>query len=307
MRVLFATDGSERARAAGKLLAALPLPADTRITILSVAPESNWIGTPPLGAEVPVYSWLADSASEEEKAARRDAEEAASWLGVGGRTVETIVPRGQAATAILEQAEAGGADLIVVGSHGKGAVTRFLMGSVSERVARHAHCSVLVARGTRAKRVIIGVDGSESAERALDALVHFPLPDGAETMVVYVHRTIELAGPAPPMLGAPSANLMEEYDREGHALAARVLAHARHRLCSAGREASTRVRCGAPAEELMAVAREWDADLLVVGAENRSALGRLFLGSVSGRVLTHAPCSVLVARCPKELPASDPR
>jgi nucleotide-binding universal stress UspA family protein len=56
------------------------------------------------------------------------------------------------------------------------------------------------------------------------------------------------------------------------------------------------VRQGLSAEELTAAAQEVDADLIVVGAANRSALGRLFLGSVSGRVLTHARCSVLVAR-----------
>jgi hypothetical protein len=49
---------------------------------------------------------------------------------------------------------------------------------------------------------------------------------------------------------------------------------------------------------VIALAREIGADLIVTGAANKSALGRLFLGSVSGRLLSHAPCSVLIARTP---------
>jgi nucleotide-binding universal stress UspA family protein len=80
----------------------------------------------------------------------------------------------------------------------------------------------------------------------------------------------------------------------------RIARHAQERLRAGGRAAEVAVRCGAPADELIATAKETGADLIVVGAANRSALGRLFLGSVSGRLLSHAPCSVLIARTPAE-------
>jgi nucleotide-binding universal stress UspA family protein len=92
------------------------------------------------------------------------------------------------------------------------------------------------------------------------------------------------------------AELALEYEEERRALAGRILAHARERLRSAGHPATGSIRCGDAAEEIIAAAREEKADLIVVGSANRSALGRLFLGSVSARVLSHAPCSVLIAR-----------
>jgi nucleotide-binding universal stress UspA family protein len=75
-----------------------------------------------------------------------------------------------------------------------------------------------------------------------------------------------------------------------------ILDRAAQRLRAAGRRAEVAIRWGAPADQLIAAAYEGDADLIVVGSANRSTLGRLFLGSVSGRVLSHAPFSVLVAR-----------
>ena len=147
MNIVYATDGSECAATAGRLLASLPLPAETRITVLCAVPESAWLATPPLGAEASVYPQVAELAAEEEAAALRAAESGAALLRERGVTVVTAMRRLNPVDAILEQAHDDAAGLIVVGSHGMGAVERFLLGSVSERVARYAHCPVLVARG----------------------------------------------------------------------------------------------------------------------------------------------------------------
>ena len=76
----------------------------------------------------------------------------ASGAAVPGATVETLMPTGDPRELILDTAKEWPADLIVLGSHGLGGFDRFLMGSVSESVAVHAHCSVEVVRGNNSPK-----------------------------------------------------------------------------------------------------------------------------------------------------------
>jgi nucleotide-binding universal stress UspA family protein len=296
MKIIYATDGSAGAATAGRLLAALPLPPETLITVLSAVPEMGWTPGPPMGAEASSYPLIEQVAAQEHNEALRTAEAAAVPLRERGLRVTVNVLRHRPVEAILEQAREESADLIVLGSHGMGAVERFLIGSVSERVARYAHCSVLVARGETVGRAIVAVDGSDSSHHALDAILHLPLPSELALTLLYVQRPSDL--PSPMQLGPGLAweEMIDRYDQIQSTAGERIVRHAQAHLSHAGREAAAETRCGAPADELVAAARERSADLLVVGSANRSALGRLFLGSVSSRVLTHAPCSVLVAR-----------
>jgi nucleotide-binding universal stress UspA family protein len=123
----------------------------------------------------------------------------------------------------------------------------------------------------RPYRIVVGYDGSEAAERALDRAADL-VGYGSTVSVVFV---------------AP--------DVERVAASASVLAHARERLHRRGVLAETVPREGSPADELIAAALERDADLLVVGAA-KTALQRLVLGSVSTTLVHRAPCDVLVAR-----------
>jgi nucleotide-binding universal stress UspA family protein len=179
-----------------------------------------------------------------------------------------------------------------------GAVERFLVGSVSERVARYAPCSVLVARGDTISRGIVAVDGSEASDHALEALLQLPLPKPMALTAVHVLRPRDVVTPLPlgPTLTWEMA--MQHYDEQLQSVGLRIAQDAQERLRAGGREAEVDVRVGAAADELIAAAQESGADLIVAGAANRSAVGRLFLGSISGRILSHAPCSVLIARSP---------
>jgi nucleotide-binding universal stress UspA family protein len=296
MNILYATDGSECAATAGRLLAAWPLPEDTRVTVLSAVPPSFWLAPPPYGVEASVYPMLAEVAAQEEKAARQTAEAAATSFQERGHTVTVKIRRESPTQAILEQADQDGSELIGMGSHGMGAIERFLVGSVSERVARHAPCSVLVARSDRIEKVVVAVDDSEASEHALAALARLPLPAGLTITVVHVLRPNDLMPPMQLGHGLSRDQVVEAHDQQRLSAGDQILRHAAARLHAAGREATPDLRCGAAADEVIAAARGTSADLIVVGAANKSALGRLFLGSVSARVLSHAPCSVLIAR-----------
>lgn len=295
MKILFATDGSDSARTAGCLLTSLSLPQETRITVLSATPDHHWLETPG-SAEVALYPWLVDLATEEEGAARRAAEVAAEHFRDQSRAVAISIRRQSPADAILEQAEADSTELLVVGSHGNGTLQRHLVGSVSERVARYAPCSVLVARSDIVRRVLVAVDASEASDHALDLVARLPLPAQTEVTLLHVLDLRELHTLFTLVPGLKSKATIEQCHDAYRLRGEQIVGCAQQRLRASVRNVATEIRTGQPLEQIIAAAWGSETDLIVVGAENRSALGRRFLGCVSAGVLAHAPCSVLVAR-----------
>jgi nucleotide-binding universal stress UspA family protein len=123
----------------------------------------------------------------------------------------------------------------------------------------------------RARRIIVGYDGSEASTRALDLAA-------------------DLAG-----YGSTLAVVTVAEGRED-AVGDRVLGDARERLVSRHVSASYLRPVGEPAETLVETANSLEADLLVVGRRDQNALQRLVLGSVSAKVVNRAHCDVLVVR-----------
>jgi nucleotide-binding universal stress UspA family protein len=134
MKILLAYDGSEGAKRALEVVVALAAGA-ARVTVVGVAEG------------IPLFGYAGTIPSPEQEAARdRMLAEAEQALRTSGLTVDLAPRAGDPATAILDVAEKDGCDLIVMGTRGLGAAERWLIGSVSDKVLHHAHCSVLVAR-----------------------------------------------------------------------------------------------------------------------------------------------------------------
>lgn len=160
---------------------------------------------------------------------------------------------------------------------------------------------------TQKMRILIGYDGSDSAEAALDDLQRAGLPTEAEALVMSV---TEIWLPQPP----PSSFEIVEQAREVHVPADMRRVYAKGSLAmeeaeSLAERGAARLRVnfpgwkiaatavvGSPSRELIMQADQWHPDLIVVGSHGRSKLGRLILGSVSQGVLTYARCSVRIAR-----------
>jgi nucleotide-binding universal stress UspA family protein len=276
MQVLYATDGSERSLAGAHLLATLPLGADCRITVLTVVPPN-------------------DPADGEEALA-------AARAALGGRAaqVETQVRRGNPAEEILRAADELPAELLVVGWSGHAAVARFFLGSVAERVARHAACSVLIARPLRRelRELMVGVDGSPGAALALRRLERLALPTDSEVRLVTVLPRMEDLTrtspwlPLPLMASKDAHDFLERLRQEAQAR----LSEGAEALAAAGQRAVTEIRRGDAAMALIEAAEDEAVDLIVVGAQGHGRVHRFLLGAVPEKLLRHAPCSLLLVR-----------
>ena len=295
MRVLVAIDGSEAAGIAVDLVAAAAWPPGTEILVAeAVESGAGLFGRPwPALAMVQAESLEAELRAE----AKRTVEEARARLERPDVTVQSAVLGGRPATAIVDQARGMRADLVVVGSRGHGTIESMLLGSVSAEVIDHASAPVLVARGRRIERVVLGWDGSSCASRAADLLRTWPIFAGSAVRVVSVADIEVPWSTGFPEAGSPE--LMPTYvdavdaSRRQHDELARGMTE---ELQTARLVAEADRREGDAATEILAGASASNADLIVMGSHGRTGLARLVLGSVSRNVLQHASCSVLVVR-----------
>ena len=146
-RILLATDGSESSEIAARSVAARPWPVGTEIRVLSVVELSIPILTGPY-FETKAMEELRGKAMKHAEEAVMSAEQILFDAGLQASGTEAV-PSATPKELILQQANEWGADLIVVGSHGRRGLSRFLLGSVSEAVALHAACSVEIIRQTK--------------------------------------------------------------------------------------------------------------------------------------------------------------
>jgi nucleotide-binding universal stress UspA family protein len=146
-KILLATDGSECSKAAAQSVAGRPWPQGAEFRILSVVEPSAPLLRPPFFS----HEKMEELRGKDMQRAQQAVCVAETMLsGAGIETTSTIaVPTATPKELILSEAAEWGAELIVVGSHGRRGVTRFLLGSVSEAVALHAQCSVEIIRRPR--------------------------------------------------------------------------------------------------------------------------------------------------------------
>ena len=236
-----------------------------------------------------------DTAGLLEEEARRGLDEAVKTAAeLGARRVSSRFLTGAPWDQIVETARTDPAfDLIVMGSHGRTGVLRFLLGSVAEKVVRHAPCSVLVARAPGAtspfRQVLCPLDFSAGSRVAADLAAELAVPGGGGITLLHVlEPPVAYAGEALPR------DFLESLDRRTTQRLESWASHVRTR-CRV--PVATRIRIGSPGAETLAVLEDDRRfDLVVVGSHGRTGLRRVLLGSAAEKLVRHAPCSVLVAR-----------
>jgi nucleotide-binding universal stress UspA family protein len=143
MKILLAIDDSKFSDAATQAVIAQAHSKDTEVRVLHVVELPSLL----VGREMGGYDTALEAIwGEEKNQAEALVAKAAETLRSHGLKVTTAVLEGVPKSMIIEAAEEWHADLIVLGSHGRNALDRFLMGSVSEAISRHARCSVEIVR-----------------------------------------------------------------------------------------------------------------------------------------------------------------
>jgi nucleotide-binding universal stress UspA family protein len=291
MRILVAYDGSVCADAALDDLRRAGLPANLQIKVLSVV--ENWL-PPPSGLEIIEHI---DRDQEYLALARRGGIRLVSMEK--GWDVSSESGAGSPATVIIEEADQWGADLIVVGSHGRTALGQFFFGSVSQKVLHEAHCSVRVARGRIEEpdtpvRLIIGVDGSKDAEAAVAAVAARKWAPGSEA------RIVSATWAMPQITSHRIVSPITEWIIEEKARVKKMIDEAVGKLTAVGLKTDVVVKEDEPKRLLVTEAESWGADCIFVGARGMGRIERFLLGSVSSALAARAHCSVEIARSPKE-------
>jgi nucleotide-binding universal stress UspA family protein len=264
--MLCPVDFSEMSAAAYRFAARLAGACDARLTAIHV-----------YNFEAPAYFTPAQAGeiAAQFEATRADAEAAlrrfASESGGPGEPA-VLVREGDPANAVLRAAAELQAGLIVMSTHGRSGLRRLLLGSVAERVLRDSSIPVLTIRGpdvpVRIGSIVCPVNDSETSRQAFRAAARIASCCGADVLVVHIDegphdRRIDDLCAWRSALDAPQCTIRELR------------------------------RSGNPAEEILKIAAEMNAGLLVIGAEHKTFFDSTVLGTTTVRVVRHAQCPVL--------------
>jgi nucleotide-binding universal stress UspA family protein len=143
VKILLAVDDSKFSEAATNAVIAQAHSKETEVRVLHVVEPPSLLVAREMGGYDPALEVIWE---KESKHAKASVEKTAEKLRSHDMKVTTAVQQGDPKSLIIDAADEWHADLIVVGSHGRNGLDRFLMGSVSEAIARHAHCSVEIVR-----------------------------------------------------------------------------------------------------------------------------------------------------------------
>ncbi len=225
-----------------------------------------------------------------ETSAEQKLSELTARFAEGGFEIKRFVHKGTAPECILGLAESEGADLIVMGTHGRHGFDHFAMGSVTEKVLRKARCPVLVVRRpthdfvnpadtddpVRLKKILYCTDFSEYSDRALTYALSLAMEYNAELTLLHVLED-------PPVDGlqdaiAKSTRRLEELAPSEASDWCKVL---------------TVVRIGKPYQQVLQVELENETDLVVMGVRGRNAVDLVLFGSTAHRVIQLGSSPVL--------------
>jgi len=305
MKILVAYDGSTGADAAVADLRNAGLPKENEVLVATVA-HDGWPPSKHSSAELgqfgsPWKALMTDTGNIAAKAAERIRAEFPAWK------VTSEALWGSPAEIIKKTIDHWRPDLLVIGSHGRSAVGRLFLGSVSLDLVHHASCPVRVVRPDAdmhlgPPKILVASDGSPHADNALSAVTRRCWPAGTQVRVASVVQSLVPASVLVPGLEAntfatePAFEVIEEADKRERERLRKVVQGAGLNLKRAGLDADAVVLEGLPWKELVDEAERWHANAIFVGARGLGPMDRLVLGSVSTAVLTHAHCSVEVVR-----------
>jgi nucleotide-binding universal stress UspA family protein len=299
--ILFPTDFTAHARAALKYAAAFARSGGGRVILFSVqsakVPE-NLLTLPERIFEDQENRWLLELRSQ--------VRELLADPLFGGLEVEPVIVEGDPAPQIARAVRDYDIDLVTVVTHGRKGLSRALWGSTAEEIIAEAPCPVLTIRppqhdfvehrGSKSEihlnRILLATNFRPSSVAATQVATQLANRNAAELHAVYVIGDfIEQISVMFPEGGLSALSRMRSYVQEKMALLRR----------DDGARAITHIAEGRPYEEIVRLAAQKDADLIVIGTSVHASLfgGAPVLGSEIERVVRNAPCPVLCVPSPR--------
>lgn len=298
-RILVPLDGSPRAEMIFGQLSRILRREESELALLRVVDVGSVLAAADAAGRVDMER-LTD---EERQRAQVYIEEQVRRIAERGVRVSGRVAQGMAAETILAQAEALGATMIALATHGRSGVKRWMMGSVAEKVLRGSAVPVLLLRSFRRtpegdlepaaveeapfRRILVPTDGSPASEAALGPASTMARLFQSEVLILHAEMPRVLPGegfgryqvlPPTPSWEDP------------------VTERAVERLKTSGLRTERVTVSGDAAAEILDLARARGVDLIVMATHGRSGVSRLFLGSVAERVLRSAEVPLLLVR-----------
>jgi nucleotide-binding universal stress UspA family protein len=213
-------------------------------------------------------------------------------FGLNG-SVESFVCEGEPPEVLIDIARGKKADLIALGTYGRKGLKRLLMGSVTSQVILDAPCDVLVVKRPcrectgSYQSVLVPFDGSEFSRKALARAAEMTKTDGGQITVLYVIPRYE--------------EMMEFYRSESirkslYAEAEKVIGEAKKIAAGVGVSIRTEIREGHASDEIVAVAKKYENDVIAMGTYGWKGVNSAIMGSTTNRVIADASCPVLVVK-----------
>lgn len=231
----------------------------------------------------------------------------AEWSGQGAR-VDIALPYGDPASEILQEIETRHVDMVVMSTHGRSGLGRWIYGSVGEKVLATSPVPVILVRPTghlpqldsdlAHPTILVPLDGSTLAETALPHAVYLAQRLGGKLLLL---RVVERAAPAFAYPGTVIPPLPDVSANPEAELYLSVLAQ---RLGATGVTVQTAVREGWAADVIAYGSGEWHPTMIVMATHGRTGAARLLLGSVAVEVVRRSPLPVMLVRpCEPDLRA----
>lgn len=297
MKVLLAVDGSEYSQMAVDFLSTFPLGSPLELLVATVCPVDLPEG-PREDFPEEYLAYAEECHAEGEALLEKITDQCRDRFP----SVETRLLAGSPSRSLVKLAKDEKCDVIVLGARGRGAVNRFFLGSVSGSVAKHAECSVLVVRPRpqeqQGLKILIATDEMLPSAQAVSRFAEFPLGETSQVKLVSVVNVLQAFHLEQTLQQGPVLTTLLARNRDRLQVAAERLKKATPHVETHLIEINSRMSQGDAnvAECILREADYWHPDLIVVGSTGQSTWERVLLGSVSTRILNHAPCSVWIDR-----------
>ncbi len=305
-KIVVPLDGSELAEGVLPHVAEVIRDRGSYVYLLTVASVAR-------GAAPALTDLLSSSGNTHEERQRVEQEVTAYLREVAGELepvaaeVQVGVRFGRPAEEVLTFAGEVDADLIAMSTHGRSGISRWVFGSVTDRVLHGALCPLLLVRTAPVQpsiayqHILVPLDGSETAEQVLPYVSALIRPNYTRIFLTSVlpnglsDRTVTLLASSPPGLQL-STTALSKAEVQLTAYLRSVAAALRER----GATVQTTVRKGSPAEEVLAEAAENEVDLIIMTAHGFSGVSRWVYGNVAGKILQGAHCPILLVHPPAQ-------